>query len=92
MASCFKAYHESEERYARVEICFSTIEDRKKICDTLSTLIEETKMSPATSIMQDKGKESGEYNIEFHDDYDKESGDFFEELFSRLEIGACEIG
>ena len=89
---CYKAYHESEERYAKVEIVFQTIADRKKLCDTISSLILETKVSPETTISQDKGKESGEYCIEFHDDYDKESGDFFEELLTRLDIGACEIG
>ena len=88
---CYKAYHESEERYAKMEIVFNTIDDRKKLCDVISTLIAKKKVSPETTISQDKGKQSGEYCIEFHDDYDKESGDFFEELLGQLDIGACEI-
>ncbi len=90
--SCLKAYHETEERYARMEILFNTIDERKRICNCVSELIKNEKLYPSTTIMQHKGKESGEYIIEFHDDYDKLSGDFFEKVLNKLNIHECELG
>jgi hypothetical protein len=33
----------------------------------------------------------GEYSIEFHDDYDRDSANFFENLIKKLGVDHCEV-
>ncbi len=88
--TCIKAYHEMEERYARLVLAYHNNEQRKTICDTVSIVIDEKEIVPTVTVTPGKNF-GGEYSIEFHDDYDKESGAFFEELIKKLDIGHCEI-
>jgi hypothetical protein len=88
--ACIKAYHEMEERYARLILEYYDNDQRRKICDTVGAMIEEQGIAPAVTVTPKKNL-SGEYCIEFHDDYDKESGQFFEDLIKKLDIDHCEI-
>ncbi|HIP59752.1 MAG TPA: hypothetical protein EYH01_04900 [Campylobacterales bacterium] len=88
--TCIKAYHEMEERYSRLVLEYHGNEQRNLICDTVGMVIDAQGVAP--SIVVTPGKNlGGEYSVEFHDDYDKQSGVFFEELIKRLDIGHCEI-
>jgi len=87
---CIKAYHEMEERYARLVLEYHSTEQRNKICDTVGEVIEEFGLAPAVTVTPKKNL-AGEYSIEFHDDYDRESGNFFESLIKRLDIDHCEV-
>jgi hypothetical protein len=89
--ACIKAYHEMEERYARLVLVYHSNEQRKKICDTVGDMIERHKIAPSLTVTPtaDLG---GEYNIEFHDDYNRESQNFFEDLIKTLDVGHCELG
>lgn len=86
---CIRAYHEMEERYARLVLEYQNLEQRKQICDALAETIGKLNVEPQTTITPKSGGK-GEYNIEFHDDYDKQSGDFFEYLLGVINIKACE--
>ena len=86
---CIKAYHEMEERYARLEIEYYTLEQKELIFNTTNDLIKKYKIYP-TKIITPKGDFAGEFCIEFHDDYNRESESFFEELLERLGIENCE--
>ena len=88
--TCIKAYHEMEERYARLVLEYSSNDQRNMICDTVGKLIEEHGIAPAVTIVPKKDF-GGDYCIEFHDDYDKESGVFFDTLIKKLDIDHCEI-
>lgn len=88
--TCIKAHHEMEERYARLILEYFSNDQRKTICDTVSEMIEAYKIAPSVTVTPKKDF-CGEYSIEFHDDYDKESGQFFEALIKKLDIGFCEI-
>ena len=88
--ACIKAYHEMEERYARLELDYFDTDQRALICDSINDMIKKHKVAPEVTI-KPKGEEKGEYIIEFHDDYDKKSGDFFEELIKNLNIDHCEV-
>jgi len=88
--ACIKAYHEMEERYARLILAYHNNEQRNKICNTVGEMIEEQGIAPAVTVTPGKNL-GGEYCIEFHDDYDKESGKFFEDLIKKLGVDHCEI-
>ena len=89
--TCIKAYHEMEERYARLVIEYFTLEQKESIFHATNELIKELKVYPSQT-MQPKGEFEGEFTLEFNDDYDKVSGDFFEKIIQKLNISKCEIG
>ena len=89
--ACIKAYHEMEERYARLEIEYFTLEQKEDIFHATNELIKTYQVYPAQTMTPD-GEFKGKFCIEFSDDYDKVSGDFFEAMIKKLNIGKCEIG
>lgn len=78
-----------EERYAKLEIDYDSLEEKKKICNLVNDLVAKYKISPQITV-EPKDVEKGEYVIEFHDDYDKQAGPFFEELLHALGIQKCD--
>ena len=84
-----KAHVQMEERYARLEIDYDSLKEKKDICNLVNDLIEIHKISPQITV-EPKTTETGEYIIEFHDDYDKKAGDFFEDLLKKLNITKCD--
>lgn len=88
--ACIKAYHEMEERYSRLVLVYNSNKQRNTICDTVGEMIEKKGIAPAVVVTPGKNL-SGEYSIEFHDDYDKQSGQFFEDLIKKLNINHCEV-
>jgi hypothetical protein len=90
-SACIKAYHEMEERYARLILEYHSNEQRHQICDLVAKIIEETSIAPSLTVTPKKNF-GGDYSIEFHDDYDRESFKFFEILIKRLGIDHCELG
>jgi hypothetical protein len=88
--TCIKAYHEMEERYSRLVLVYNSSEQRNLICDSVGKMIEEKGIAPGVVVTPGKDL-GGEYSIEFHDDYDKQSGKFFEELIKKLDIEHCEV-
>lgn len=86
---CVKATHTMEERYASLMIEYSNLDAKRTICNAINDIIAEQKIAPSI-IISPKTTETGSYTIEFHDDYDKKSGPFFEKLLKILEIDRCE--
>ncbi len=80
-----KAHMSMEERYAKLELDYGNLEEKKKICNLVNDLIAKYKISPQITV-EPQTVETGEYVIEFHDDYDKKAGPFFEELLHKLNI------
>jgi hypothetical protein len=90
--ACMRAYHEMEERYAMLEIKFFSEEQSKAINSVVTKAIKYFEVSPDIIVEHDaNNKNEGIYIIEFHDDYDKESGDFFEKIIKDLDIGQCSM-
>jgi hypothetical protein len=88
--ACIKAYHEMEERYARLVLEYHSNEQRKIICDMVGEVINEFGVAPALTVTPGKNL-GGEYSIEFHDDYDRDSANFFENLIKKLGVDHCEV-
>jgi hypothetical protein len=78
-----------EERYARLELDYDSVKEKKEICNLVNDLIVEHKISPQIEVKPET-IETGSYIIEFHDDYDKKAGPFFEDLLKRLGISKCD--
>ncbi len=90
--ACMRAYHEMEERYAMLEIKFFSEDQSKDINSVVTKMIKHFGVSPDIMIEHDaNNKDEGIYIIEFHDDYDKESEEFFERIIKDLDIGQCSI-
>ena len=89
MAKDCKAHISMEERYARLEIDYDSVDEKKKICNLVNDLIVKHHISPQITV-EPKTIETGEYVIEFHDDYDKKAGPFFEDLLRELGIEKCD--
>jgi hypothetical protein len=83
-----KAYYRQEERYIGLSLEFCDGDDccRLDILKSIEELKEEMKMYPDVF---ENDKKTSVY-IEFGDDYDKESGEFFEALLKKLDIQKCE--
>ncbi len=84
-----RAYHEEEERYSRLVLEYFSTNERKEICSKVAEAIEKFDIVPYT-VITPKDEKSGEYSLEFHDDYDRKSGDFFEYVLHSLGIKECE--
>ena len=84
-----KAHIQMEERYSRLELDYNNIDEKKTICNIVNDLIPKHKVSPQITVCP-KDIKSGEYIIEFHDDYDKRAGAFFEDLLKKLGIERCD--
>ena len=88
---CIHALHEMEERYSRLVIEYFNREQKEKIFDVVNDAIKEYKLHP-NQTMQPTEEFKGQFCLEFHDDYRKESGDFFEFILKKLDVGYCDIG
>ncbi|MRI83052.1 MAG: hypothetical protein C6I00_01400 [Nitratiruptor sp.] len=88
MAKC-QAHVSMEERYARLEIDYTSVEEKRRICNLVNDLIVEHRISPQIEVRPET-IETGSYIIEFHDDYDQKAGPFFEELLEALGIDRCD--
>jgi hypothetical protein len=88
--ACIKAYHEMEERYARLVLQYFSTDQRNNICDTVGDMIKDFGIAPSVTVTPGKDL-GGEYSVEFHDDYDRESHKFFEKLIKTLGIDHCEV-
>jgi len=89
--ACIKAIHEMEERYSKMILEYHSLEQKEQIFNTTNKLIKDFNIYP-TKIITPKGDFEGDFCLEFHDDYDKQSGPFFEALIKELGIDHCELG
>ncbi len=88
---CIKAVHEMEERYSRLLLEYHNRDQKEEIFEAVNSAISKYHLTPTQTITpQDKFK--GEFCLEFHDDYDKEAGEFFEEILHTLKISHCQVG
>ena len=85
-----RAYHRMEERYAGLNLECDTNEDRLRALMIIEEVKSNLKMYPDVFDNQKDDGTGGVY-IEFEDDYDKESGIFFEEVIQKLGIKECEF-
>ena len=75
-----------------LEIKFFNKDQSSKINNAVINAIKELEVSPDIMIEHNnENSDEGMYVIEFHDDYDKESGEFFEKIIKDLDINQCSM-
>jgi len=85
-AATIRAYHQREERYQGLQLDFDgTAALKSRILETIASVSKQRGLAP---ILNHYGDAS--IYIEFHDDYDRDGGEFFTELLERLGIDRCE--
>ena len=84
-----KAIHTQEERYSKLELIYNNSKDKERIYDALKELNCRKECQVEIS-ENEEGENRGFVCIEFHDDYDKESGPFFDALINKLGIDRCQ--
>ncbi len=88
---CIHALHEMEERYSRLVIEYHNLDQKEKIFHTVNETIKTFKLHP-TQMMEPHGEFEGKFCLEFHDDYRKEAGEFFEAILKELDVDHCDLG
>ncbi|NPA51253.1 MAG: hypothetical protein GXO02_06460 [Epsilonproteobacteria bacterium] len=91
MRDKIEAHMRMEERYEGLSLIYGDSKElREKILNAIEKVKKETNLKPFVfeKISQDEPDIQSFY-IEFHDDYHREGGDFFERLLKELNI-KCE--
>ncbi len=83
------AIHSHEERYEKLELFYKNERERQKILDSIDALHHRDECDVEISTV-DEGNGRGFVSVEFHDDYDKEAGPFFDALMKKLDIDHCD--
>lgn len=91
MGSCIKAYHRQEERYCGLMLKYENSEDKELILENIEKLKSKYKVNPDVFENAKQDGEAFALYIEFTDDYDRESAEFFEDLIKSLGIKECEV-
>lgn len=83
------AIHSHEERYEKLELLYRNEEEKQKILDAIGDMSYRKECQVEISnVMEGDGR--GFISVEFHDDYDKEAGPYFDALMKKLGIDRCE--
>lgn len=86
-----KAHLRMEERYHGLQLVFGLkTEEEPKILKAIADLKNEMGLNPSVFENNDPNyPEKRAIYLEFNDDFDREGGDFFENLLSKLDINGC---
>ncbi|MHC3995403.1 hypothetical protein ACXWTF_11295 [Thiomicrolovo sp. ZZH C-3] len=81
-----RAFHQREERYQGLQIEFDGSDAVKsRILDMIASVSKQRGISPSLNHFSDAS-----IYLEFHDEYDRDGGEFFADLLGRLGIAKCE--
>ncbi|WP_353662362.1 hypothetical protein [Hydrogenimonas sp. SS33] len=83
------AIHSHEERYEKLELLYRNAEEKARILDAIASTPWRKECQVEISTIEE-GEGRGIVSVEFHDDYDKEAGPFFDVLMKKLGIDRCE--
>jgi len=84
-----EADFKSEERYARLKLIFKAPNNEETaVADRVKEITDKYSIDPICCCIEGK-KGSFQYNIEYHDDYDKEASNIFEDIIKQLNISVC---
>lgn len=87
--SCIDIEYKSEERYAKISIAYSTEDEYIEISQALDEVHKDFPVEHS-SYVTDISNGRKVVVVEYHDDYDRQSGDVVEPLMKRLDITTCE--
>ena len=82
------AEYKSEERYSKLSFAFNTKEEEDRICSVVQSIIENDETQPQIYSC-DLPNNRKVIVIEYHDDYNRNSGPIFEKMIKNLGISHC---
>ena len=91
MTQCIEAHVRMEERYEGLSLTYGdNPELKKEVLEAIEAVKKETGLTPDIfdNPAKDHPEKEGVY-IEFHEDAQREAGDFFERVLNRLNV-VCE--
>ena len=86
--SCIDIDYKSEERYAKISIAYSTEKEYRDISKALDEAHKNFSLDESTYIT-DISNGRKVLVVEYHDDYDRQSGEIIEALMKKLNINTC---
>ena len=91
MTQCIEAHVRMEERYEGLSLTYGdNPELKKQVMEAIEAAKKETRLNP--DLFDNPGKDHPEKEgiyIEFHEDAQRDAGDFFERVLNRLNV-VCE--
>ncbi len=78
-----EAIHHSEERYASLTLVTHSQDEIQKAREVVDSIVPKDE---EITISESEVDDIYEITIEYHDDYDKKSGDIFNEIIQSLNI------
>ena len=79
----------SEERFSRLSLAFCSKEEREKVVSQVEEIIKKHSLTPDIHF-SDVANGKAVMVIEYHDDINREAGEIFEEIISKLNITSCD--
>jgi hypothetical protein len=86
--ACIDIEYKSEERYAKISIAYSTEEEYRDINEALKEAKKDIALDESTYVT-DISHGRKVLVVEYHDDYDRQSGAIIEALMKKLNITTC---
>ncbi len=87
-ACTIDAEYKGEERYSKLSLAYATEEECQQINDAIKEITPSCSLTPSIYNSDVSGGRKV-IVIEYHDDYDREAGDVFEKLMTKLGIDKC---
>ncbi len=87
-ATCIDAEFKGEERYTKISLAYSTPEQYEEINNALE-IVNKTHSIKQNIYESDITNGRKVLVIEYHDDYDRQAGEIFENLMKILKIDHC---
>ena len=79
-----------EERYEGLQLVYGLNDEKDNILNAIEKVKKQTGLSPDIFENNDPNyPEKRAIYLEFHDDYDREGGEFFEEVLKLLDVEKC---
>jgi len=86
--TCIDIEYKSEERYSKISIAYSTEEEYRNISNALDEVHKNSKLDQS-SYVTDISNGRKVLVVEYHDDYDRQSGAIIDSLMKKLNITTC---
>ena len=86
---CIDAAYKGEERYTKISLAYSNDEQHAEINTALESVLKACTLD-YNCYTSDIANGRKVVVVEFHDDYDRESGKILEKLMKQLDIKECQ--
>lgn len=91
-APCIDADYKGEERYTKISLAYDTNEQYEQINSALEKIHVDLDIHLERNCYETTSSSGRKILVvEYHDDYDREAGEIFEQLMKTLNIEKCKL-